>query len=97
MCKISRAHIFVTGRVQGVGFRYFVVRNAKELALVGWVRNCTDGTVEVVAEGNAESLQQLIDRLKSGPPMAWVRNVSAHWQSAKGDLVDFVIKPTAYT
>jgi acylphosphatase len=70
----SRFH--VTGRVQGVGFRWFVVQEARALALAGYVRNLADGSVEVVADGEAEQLDRLAAALAHGPAGARVANVS---------------------
>ncbi len=97
MHEASRLRSVIRGRVQGVGFRYFVIRNAKQLGLVGWVRNRTDGTVEIVAEGDKQDLEHFITKLKAGPSMGWVQSVSTQWQPAENDFVDFVIEPTAYT
>ena len=97
MPEVSRLHAVITGRVQGVGFRYFVLRNAKELGLAGWIRNRTDGAVEIVAEGNKDDLQRLASKLKTGPPTAWVKNVATRWQPAEDSFADFAIEPTAYT
>ena len=96
MPEASRMHAVITGRVQGVGFRYFVLRNAKQLGLVGWVRNRADGAVETVAEGDKQALERFINKLKTGPSLAWVQHVSTQWQPAEDNLVDFVIEPTAY-
>ncbi|MEA1906944.1 MAG: acylphosphatase [Euryarchaeota archaeon] len=60
-------HIVVTGMVQGVGFRYFTVRQAQNLGLGGWVRNLPDGRVEAVAQGPDEDVGALIDLLRTGP------------------------------
>lgn len=57
----------VSGRVQGVGFRFFAERAAREIRVAGWVRNRQDGTVETVAEGEAEAVRQYLDRLRAGP------------------------------
>lgn len=65
----------VSGRVQGVGFRYFVLREAQALGLVGWVRNLVSGEVEVVAAGDEASLATLEGRLWQGPPHARVAAV----------------------
>lgn len=65
----------VAGRVQGVGFRYFVVRRATELGLHGWVRNLADGRVEVLAEGAPRELDELHDLLLLGPKSAAVERV----------------------
>jgi len=97
MPEASRMRAVITGRVQGVGFRYFVLRNAKQLRLVGWVRNRTDGAVEIVAEGDKQDLEHFISKLQAGPSMGWVQYVSTQWQPAENDFVDFVIKSTAYT
>ena len=60
-------HIIVTGRVQGVGFRYFTVRCANNLGLRGWVRNLPDGGVEAVIQGQDDSIEQMIELLQKGP------------------------------
>lgn len=65
----------VTGRVQGVGFRWFVHRHAIDLGLVGWVRNLPNGDVEVVAGGPTDALAKLEERLWKGPSMARVASV----------------------
>jgi acylphosphatase len=65
----------VCGRVQGVGFRWFVEREAKTLGIFGWVRNNTDGTVEVLATGTSDQLSALRSRLQQGPRAARVDNV----------------------
>ena len=66
---------FITGRVQGVGFRYFVQERASALNLKGWTRNLADGRVEVYAVGNPDALSQLSAALHSGPRLADVRTV----------------------
>jgi acylphosphatase len=68
-------HIEVSGRVQGVGFRWFVARKARELHLAGWVKNRTDGKVEVAAAGDAPSLELLQAAVAAGPPGAEVEHV----------------------
>jgi acylphosphatase len=70
-----RLHVLVRGRVQGVGFRWFVRETARDLGLAGWVRNRPDGTVEVAAEGNAVTLERLRDELQKGPPGAAVSSL----------------------
>ena len=67
-----RLHAFVEGDVQGVGYRYFVIDNARSLGLTGWVRNRFDGSVEVLAEGPRAYLEILIDALQQGPRSARV-------------------------
>lgn len=65
----------VTGRVQGVGFRWYVEREARTLGLSGWVRNRADGSVEVLAAGTNQQLNELYDKLKQGPRASRVDNV----------------------
>lgn len=84
----------VHGRVQGVGFRYFVQREAQRLDLSGWVRNLRGGGVQVAAEGREEDLQALLQILRKGPPMAWVERVDYDWKSPKGEVGPFEITYT---
>ncbi len=72
----------VSGRVQGVGYRAFVVRYARALGLDGSVRNLPSGQVEVIAEGDEKALQQLLTLLREGPPAARVTSVSVQWGEA---------------
>ncbi|MDT7942998.1 MAG: acylphosphatase [Dehalococcoidia bacterium] len=82
----------VRGRVQGVGFRDFVWRRARFLGLVGYVRNLPDGrSVEVVAEGQRDDLEQLLEFLRSGPPAARVEQVDVEWGEATDRFQRFVI------
>lgn len=71
----SRMHVVVRGRVQGVGFRWFVREEARSLGLSGWVLNRPDGAVEIEASGGAEALAQLRQRVAEGPPAAQVQEV----------------------
>ena len=79
----------VSGRVQGVGFRYYAERQARRLGLTGWVRNLPDGAVELIAEGDESALQQMLDWCHEGPPSAAVGGVQVQWSPALGDLTDF--------
>lgn len=71
----KRLEATVYGRVQGVGFRYFVETKAQLLGVTGWVANSWDGTVKVVAEGKEEAIMELLDLLYKGPRMAYVEDV----------------------
>ena len=71
-------HFLIQGRVQGVGFRWFVQREASELELRGWVRNTEDGHVEVLAAGNPADLEELRQSLKRGPRGSRVDRVIEH-------------------
>lgn len=80
------------GRVQGVGFRVFVRREAARLGLVGWVANESGGRVRCVAEGPREDLERLLGELRDGPPGAWVDGVAATWSPATGEFGAFEIR-----
>ena len=82
-------HAVVHGDVQGVGFRYFVQRKARELRLTGWVRNNDNGTVELVAEGPHSALETLDGAVRQGPRMARVDRVDTAWSNATGGLDSF--------
>jgi acylphosphatase len=75
----------VTGRVQGVGYRYFVLREAERLGLAGFARNLPDGRVEVVAEGAEDVLGELESRLRRGPSFAAVAGVDRAPVAARGE------------
>ena len=90
--SIQRLDATVRGRVQGVGFRYFVLRQAKHLELQGWVANEPDGSVRCVAEGPRERLVNLEDRLHEGPPSAIVERVSVAWMPGTGTLGPFGVR-----
>ncbi|MFO7532350.1 MAG: acylphosphatase [Candidatus Limnocylindrales bacterium] len=86
----------VRGSVQGVGFRWFVEREAARLGLEGWVSNQVDGSVEVVAEGDEDALRGLLLQLWEGPPGAAVRDVAIRHEPARGNLVGFTIRSGAH-
>ena len=80
----------VRGRVQGVGFRDYVETRARFLRLAGYVRNLPDGrSVEVIAEGPREALEQLIEHLREGPGMSRIDAVDVEWRAPTGDYRDF--------
>ena len=87
----ERLHGIVRGDVQGVGFRYFLIRRAQALGLEGWVTNRDDGAVEFVAEGRRPDLEQLERAAREGPRMARVATVDIDWSSATGGLDRFDI------
>ena len=86
-----RAHIFVSGRVQGVFFRDHSRRWAADLQLQGWTRNLPDGRVEMCAEGEKEHITELIDRLRQGPPLSRVEDVDVFWQDFRNEFTTFRI------
>lgn len=88
----ERFHAFISGRVQGVAFRFFAQHVANMLGVTGWVRNLYDGRVEVVAEGNREILDRFLEELKKGPRLARVEEVEVNWEDYKGEFADFSIR-----
>ena len=91
----ARLHVIVEGHVQGVGFRYFVEDVASSYGLLGWVRNRWDGSVEVVAEGPRNFLEQLLASLYRGPRAADVRGVAPEWLPPTGEFKTFSIRTSA--
>lgn len=86
---MERLHAVVHGEVQGVGFRYFLMRRGRALGLLGWVRNNDDGTVELVAEGERSALEELKRAAESGPSLSRVERVDARWSASGGGLGPF--------
>jgi len=75
-----RAHLFVSGRVQGVYFREFTRKQALRLGVTGWVKNCPDGRVEALAEGERSRLDRLVADLRSGPCASRVDDIHIEWE-----------------
>ena len=90
--RMQARRFLVRGRVQGVGFRWFVEREARLLGLAGWVRNNSDGRVEVLAQGTREQLAALHRRLQQGPRAARVDDVEASDANLTQDLKTFRIE-----
>lgn len=88
----KRVEAIVHGYVQGVSFRYYTQREANLLGVRGWVANRPDGTVQVVAEGDADSLEQLVGYLHRGSPAARVERVEADWSDATGEFHQFRVR-----
>ncbi len=91
---LTRLHAVVEGHVQGVGFRYFVLTRAQQLNLSGWVRNTSEGNVEVMAEGTRDSLDELMDSLRKGPRSSFVTNVRENWEPGRGEFRIFDVRST---
>jgi acylphosphatase len=77
--KLSCVKITVSGRVQGVGFRYFIARSAEDLDLTGYARNLFNGNVEIVAEGREELLNALVSKAKEGPHNSHIDSCKVEW------------------
>lgn len=88
---MKHLHLIISGDVQGVGYRTWVLRRAQDLRLVGWVKNREDGTVEVVAEGAKKGLEELANRCKRGPDVAWVEKMEAVWEKSTDEFVGFEV------
>jgi len=85
----SRLHIWVSGRVQGVGFRMFAYGAANRLNLVGWARNRFNGDVEIVAEGPPDKLVTLLSEVRLGPPASVITEVKFVWEEPNGKFNRF--------
>jgi len=92
MPDTMRIHATVHGFVQGVNFRYYTLRQARILNLHGYVRNRLDGSVEVVAEGDQDALNHLLQWLHGGSPSSTVEGVECEWQEPKGEFRSFEVR-----
>ncbi|MEJ7632075.1 MAG: acylphosphatase [Rubrobacteraceae bacterium] len=88
----ERAHVHVSGRVQGVFFRDATSQKARELSLSGWVRNLPDGRVEALFEGPSEAVRHAVQWCETGPPGSEVKNVDADFETARADLNGFEVR-----
>ena len=88
----ARAHIFVSGRVQGVNYRWFASETADALNLTGWARNLPDSRVEAVFEGERENIEKAIVRCKQGPPASRVTDMDVTWENHIEGFSDFEIR-----
>ncbi|RKY03041.1 MAG: acylphosphatase [Spirochaetes bacterium] len=91
--NLYQLHMFVSGRVQGVGFRFYTIEKARKYGIKGWVKNLYDGRVEILAEGPKQNLLLFRQDIKLGPSMAYVSEISEHWEEIKSyTFDDFYIK-----
>lgn len=88
----TRVHLKIQGRVQGVYFRASTVTQAQRFGVTGWVRNCPDGSVEVVAEGRRAAIEELIAWCRQGPEGARVSHVQLEWEQPQSNFVGFSIR-----
>ena len=89
---MHRLRVVVTGRVQGVGFRWGVARQAQSQGAAGWVRNREDGAVEAEFEGDRAALESLLDWCRSGPMLAEVTHVSERWEEGPAKFGGFHVR-----
>ena len=89
---LARIHIWVTGRVQGVGFRAFVLQSGPLFGLTGWVRNVGYETVETVAEGPHEALERFAEVVKTGPRASRVDEERVEWETPTGEFKGFEVR-----
>jgi acylphosphatase len=87
-----RAEIIIDGLVQGVGFRYYVLRHAQQLGLTGYTKNLYTGEVQTVAEGEISLIEELFSRIKTGPRSASVNKAQIYWSECKDEFNSFVIR-----
>jgi acylphosphatase len=92
MADQARLHAFVYGLVQGVNFRWHTRQRACAWDVHGYVRNCADGSVEVVAEGSRKAVQELLNWLQEGPAYAEVERVEANWEAPTEQFTDFEVR-----
>lgn len=91
MEDLVRVHVFIGGRVQGVAYRFFAEKYANSFEITGWVRNLSDGRVEVLAEGRREDIDRFVARLKEGPRLALVEEFDLRSEGYTGEFPDFRI------
>jgi acylphosphatase len=87
-----RAEIVINGLVQGVGFRYFVMREAKNLELKGYVKNLYSGEVLTVIEGEKANAEEMVKKLRVGPIHASVKSFKVDWLEPKNEFTDFEVR-----
>jgi len=87
-----RAHVYITGYVTGVLFRYHTQQLAQRLGVSGWVRNLRDGRVEAVFEGEREQVEEMVKFCREGPPGARVTDVEVKWEKYQGGFSGFEIR-----
>ncbi len=87
-----RAHVWVKGRVQNVGFRAYVESVARQAGVTGWVRNVGYDTVEAVAEGERAKVERFIELMKQGPRASRVDESNVEWETPTGEFREFGVK-----
>ena len=91
MENLTRVHVFIEGRVQGINYRWWTKKTAIGLSLTGWVRNLADGRVETVFEGPKGEVEEMVKKCKKGPMLAGVKHMDVIWEDATGEFKSFQI------
>jgi acylphosphatase len=89
---LARVHIMVKGRVQGVGFRVFVLQTGTSFGLTGWVKNVGYSQVETIAEGRQEILERFVGAVKTGPRASRVEEAEVEWETPTGEFHRFEVR-----
>ena len=88
----KRLHIYYSGMVQGVGFRFTAERAANSLGLAGWVKNLRDGRVEVLCEGEEAALVSFINKIKNGVVKEYITSADIEWEEPRNEFEDFAVR-----
>lgn len=88
---MARAHVYVLGRVQGVFFRASTRDNARSFGVKGWVKNCLDGRVEAVFEGENGAIDKIVNWCRKGPSGAFVKHIDVYWEEYTGEFEEFSV------
>ncbi len=89
---MKRVRVFISGRVQGVGFRHFTRVNARELEIYGWVKNLPDGRVEAVFQGSEQSVETMLERCRRGPRSARVSEMTVEEERTDPSMTSFSVR-----
>ena len=92
MTDKKRVHVYISGRVQGVGFRAFTQRTAQQLGVKGWVKNLSDGRVEAVFSGPAETVDKILEKVQTGPRFAQVKELDVREEKYKNEVNGFEVR-----
>lgn len=88
----KRIHAYYTGRVQGIGFRITAEEAARDMGVLGWVKNLRDGRVELVAEAEEETLKRFVEEIRNGPLKNFIKQVEISWSNASDTFDEFEIR-----
>ncbi|MFH0702527.1 MAG: acylphosphatase [bacterium] len=90
--KKIRVHVYISGRVQGVGYRYSAILQAEKLGITGWVRNTHDNKVEAVFEGEENVIEEMLVWCKKGPSLAFVTDIEIQKRAYTGEFTSFTVR-----